>query len=404
MSKVKFKNLLNTFSVSKHAKMFAVVPFAILLIAVIIVIALGATGGSYSDAVGIGIDFEGGSVITVTLGEDALGEKYDENRERILKTIEGIKTEQGQSVTVSYVQQQEASNVANSSIAFRYKNISNNDDEISALNERIRDAVDALYPNMPGNVKYESIGATAAQDLLSKAGIALAVSVALILLYIIIRFTLMSGFAAIIALIHDVVIMFALTVICRVQINSSYVAAMITIIAYSINNTIIIFDRCREMLKPLKGEKNIDYKRIGDTAVRDTMTRSIYTTLTTMITVIFLAILGSESIREFCVPIILGLIAGLYSSVFLATPLWAAMSASFDKTKAKYAKRNDVTYEKNDEEEESVATVAVSNSDEETKSEVASENKAPKKAPANNKANNNTIHKYSKKNLNSKKK
>ncbi len=404
MSKVKFKNLLNTFSVSKHAKMFAVVPFAILLIAVIIVIALGATGGSYSDAVGIGIDFEGGSVITVTLGTDALGEKYAENRDRIVKTIEGIKTEQGQSVTVSYVQQQEASNVANSSIAFRYKNISNNDDEISALNERIRDAVDALYPDMPGNVKYESIGATAAQDLLSKAGIALAVSVALILLYIIIRFTLMSGFAAIIALIHDVVIMFALTVICRVQINSSYVAAMITIIAYSINNTIIIFDRCREMLKPLKGEKNIDYKRIGDTAVRDTMTRSIYTTLTTMITVIFLAILGSESIREFCVPIILGLIAGLYSSVFLATPLWAAMSASFDRTKAKYAKRNDVTYEKNDEEEESVATVAVSNSDEETKSEVASESKEPKKASANNKAKNNTIHKYSKKNLNSKKK
>jgi preprotein translocase SecF subunit len=106
----------------------------------------------------------------------------------------------------------------------------------------------------------------------------------------------MSGFAAVIALLHDVIVMFALTVICRVQINTAYVAAMITIIAYSINNTIIVFDRCREYLKPLKGQKNIDYTGIGDMAVRDTLTRSIYTTLTTMVTVVFLAILGGETI------------------------------------------------------------------------------------------------------------
>ena len=399
MNKTSFKNLLNTFSVSKYAKWFAIVPFVILLIAVIVIVALGAN----TDAVGIGIDFEGGSVITVTLGKDAI-DNYEENRDLIIETIEKF------GVTVSYVQQQEANTIERSSIAFRYKNISNNDDEISELNEQIRDAVDNLYPDRPNNVTYESIGATAAQDLLSKAGIALAVSVALILIYIIIRFTLMSGFAAIIALVHDVVIMFALTVICRVQINSSYVAAMITIIAYSINNTIIIFDRCRESLKPLKGEKNIDYKGIGDLAVRDTMTRSVYTTLTTMITVIFLAILGSESIREFCVPIILGLIAGLYSSVFLATPLWAAMSASFDKTKQKYANRNSVTYEKKEEAEDKETA------NEETVNETAPETQeAPEtetintsaaetaKKPASGKKSN-TIYKYSKKNIGSKKK
>lgn len=399
MNKTSFKNLLNTFSVSKYAKWFAIVPFVILLIAVIVIVALGAN----TDAVGIGIDFEGGSVITVTLGKDAI-DNYEENRDLIIETIEKF------GVTVSYVQQQEANTIERSSIAFRYKNISNNDDEISELNEKIRDAVDNLYPDRPNNVTYESIGATAAQDLLSKAGIALAVSVALILIYIIIRFTLMSGFAAIIALVHDVVIMFALTVICRVQINSSYVAAMITIIAYSINNTIIIFDRCRESLKPLKGEKNIDYKGIGDLAVRDTMTRSVYTTLTTMITVIFLAILGSESIREFCVPIILGLIAGLYSSVFLATPLWAAMSASFDRTKQKYANRNSVTFEKKEEAEDKETA------NEETVNETALETQeAPEaetintsaaetaKKPASGKKSN-TIYKYSKKNIGSKKK
>ena len=139
------------------------------------------------------------------------------------------------------------------------------------------------------------------------------------------------------ALIHDVIVMFALTVICRVQINSSFVAAMITIIAYSINNTIIIFDRCREYMKPLKGMKNIDYNALGDVSVRENMRRSVFTTATTMITVIFLAILGSDSIREFCVPIILGLLAGLFSSVFLATPMWAAFTRGWDKLKAKRA-------------------------------------------------------------------
>ena len=112
---------------------------------------------------------------------------------------------------------------------------------------------------------------------------------------------------------------------------------MITIIAYSINNTIIIFDRCREYMKPLKGMKNIDYNAIGDVSVRENMRRSVFTTATTMITVIFLAILGSDSIREFCVPIILGLFAGLFSSVCLATPMWAAFTRGWDKFKAKRA-------------------------------------------------------------------
>lgn len=349
-----FRNLCKNFSVNKWSKLFAVVPFVVLLIAVIVIVAIGAPSGNFTDAVGIGIDFEGGTILEVTLGKEAI-DNYEINRANITKTIEEITDDNGRSVVVSYSQLQRANTEAKTSISFRYKNVSDDDEEIKALNEKILSAVNALYPDKD-NVEYQSIGATAAQDLLSKAGIALAVSVVLILIYIIIRFTLMSGFAAIIALIHDVVIMFALTVICRVQINSSYVAAMITIIAYSINNTIIIFDRCRESLKPLKGQKNIDYAGIGDLAVRNTFTRSVYTTLTTMITVIFLAILGSDSIREFCVPIILGLIAGMYSSVCLATPLWAAMSASFDKTKAKYFKRNAVTYEKDEDEEEIVYT------------------------------------------------
>lgn len=392
----KFRDLCNDFRVSKYAKIFGIVPFIIVIIALIVVVAIGAPTGNFTDAVGIGIDFEGGTVLTVTLGQDAI-DNYETERAKITNRIQEF------GVTVSYSQLQEANTPERSAISFRYKNISNSDEEITSLNEQIRSAVDNLYPDKVNNVTYESIGATAAQDLLSKAGIALAVSVVLILIYIIIRFTLMSGFAAIIALIHDVVIMFALTVICRVQINSSYVAAMITIIAYSINNTIIIFDRCRESLKPLKGQKNIDYKGIGDMAVRNTFTRSVYTTFTTMITVIFLAILGSDSIREFCVPIILGLIAGMYSSVCLATPLWAAMSASFDKTKEKYAKRNSVTYDSDDDDEVDHEQVVITN-----KTNAANRSNADGFAgtskPVQKKQPSKPIYKYSKKNTTFKKK
>ncbi len=387
-SKGSFLKAFNNFKVSKWGFVSAIIPIAIILITVIMVVAIGVPSGSFTDAIGIGIDFEGGTVITVTLGQDAI-DNYDTHRIQITQKIE----EYG--VVVSYVQLQEASNVDKTSISFRYKNISNDDVQIAELNEQIRYAIDTeLYAEMPGNVTFESIGSTAAADLLSKAGIALAVSVVLILIYIMIRFTPMSAFAAIIALLHDVVIMFCLTVICRIQINSSYVAAMITIIAYSINNTIIIFDRCREHLKPLKGQRNIDYAAIGDQAVRETMTRSIYTTLTTMVTVIFLAILGSDSIREFCVPIILGLVAGVFSSVMLATPLWSALSKSWDKTKQKYAKDADI-YEKK-------AAEKKSDYDEEDHEYRPSAQKKAGQTAQKQKAN--AVYKYSKKNTSFKKK
>ncbi len=394
-----FRNLCNNYSVCKNAKYMAIVPFVIVLVAVIVIVALGATSGSYSDAVGIGIDFEGGTILTVTLGESILDDStYQSEGNAIKNVIEGVEID-GQRVVVSYMQRQEANDNSKTSIVFRYKNVFDDDASINKMNEAIRKAVDDhVDPNVSltdaNKITYESIGATAAADLLSKAGIALAVSIALILVYIMIRFTFTSAIAAVVALLHDVVIMFALTVICRVQINSSYVAAMITIVAYSINNTIVIFDRCRETIKALKGQKDIDYKGIGDMAVRSSLTRTVYSTLTTMVTIIFLAILGSDTIREFCVPIILGLLSGLFSATCLATPLWATLSISWDKTKAKYAKRNAVTYDKKDDSE---SEIIVGEDGEQTV-------KPQVKQAGQQKQKQNVVYKYSKKNTTFKKK
>ena len=392
---MKNNNFLSSISkmpIAKNWKYWIIAPVVIIVVALVLVIALGASQGSFTDAVGIGIDFEGGTLVTVTIGQDAI-DNFDDHANRIAEAIEkhGVK--------VSTPQLQKAENVNETAISFRYKNISKDDAEIAALNEEIREELNnGLYADIKDNVTYESNGATAAKDLLSKSGIALAVSLALILIYIMVRFTPASGIAAVIALIHDVVIMFALTIICRVQINQSFVAAVITIVAYSINNTIIVFDRCRENIKPLKGQKDIPYAEIGDQSVRENMRRSVYTTLTTLVTVAFLAIFGSNTIREFCVPIILGLVAGFYSSVLLATPIWTGLSKAFDKIEAK--RRGDRNFDRKVEEDDEEQTVYRG----EAIREYWGEEQVPAQPKAEKKPAQKPIHKYSKKNTTFKKK
>ena len=403
-----FLDKYSKLKVSKLTRITFVLPLVIVLIAVAVIIGLGETTGDYTSAVGIGIDFQGGTMLTVNgLDDDSeLQAKIDE----IESIIESIEDANGSRVSVSYIQR--LSGVDGISVSFRYQNASEDNDVITAHNEAIRtELMSYLYPDeetaADDAITFDQIGATAAQDLLSKAGIALAVSTVLILIYIVIRFTPTAAFAAVLALIHDVIIMFALTVICRVQINSSFVAAMITIIAYSINNTIIIFDRCREYLKPLKGMKNIDYDAVGDTSVRENMRRSVFTTATTMITVIFLAILGSASIREFCVPIILGLIAGLFSSVCLATPMWAAFSRSWDKLKAKRAATAayaGAAPSASDDDDDKEVIFKPDRKDDDDDEGFAPKASQPKSKSGGDKPKGKPIYKYSKKNTSFKKK
>jgi len=150
-----FRNLCANFSVNKHAKWFGMVPFAIIIIAVIIISAGGATSCSYTDAVGIGIDFEGGTLLTVTLGKDAI-DNYDKN----VKIVEDALREEG--VVISYVQQQRAENIDDSAITFRYKNISNNDTEVMELNKKIENKINSIYEHIEDNARAESVSPTAA--------------------------------------------------------------------------------------------------------------------------------------------------------------------------------------------------------------------------------------------------
>ncbi|MDE6200897.1 MAG: protein translocase subunit SecF [Clostridiales bacterium] len=168
----------------------------------------------------------------------------------------------------------------------------------------------------------DMVGATVSTELLFTAIIAVALALMFMLSYIGIRFQFSSGLACIIALFHDLIIMFAAMAIFHVEINSTFIAALITILGYSINNSIIIFDRVRENMRSIYA-KNMTPEAVANKSIKDTLLRSINTTITTLIMIAMVAIIGVSDIRIFAIPIIIGLLAGTYSSICIAPSLWA---------------------------------------------------------------------------------
>ncbi len=197
------------------------------------------------------------------------------------------------------------------------------DDQASRVRELLETQMTAKYPNFRF-VSIDHVSAVAGHDLLSNAVKALLIAFACMLIYIAIRFDFFSGVAALLALVHDVLIMCAFMVFFRsvYQVNSSFIAAILTIVGYSINNTIIIFDRIRENLKK-PGATQIPQMDIVETSVSSTLSRTINTSLTTLITLVALYIFGVEAIREFAFPLIVGMLAGSYSSMLLSGQIWA---------------------------------------------------------------------------------
>jgi len=153
-----------------------------------------------------------------------------------------------------------------------------------------------------------------------------------ILLYVTIRFEFVSGTVAVIALIHDVLILLGLYSLLQWSVDTNFIAAVLTVLGYSINNTIVIMDRIRENTRHARKES---YAQIAETSIWQTMNRSINTTITTLLTIGMVYILGVPSIKAFSLPIIIGIIVGFYSSVFVAGSLWSTWRDSAVKAKRK---------------------------------------------------------------------
>ncbi|MBQ8541208.1 MAG: protein translocase subunit SecF [Clostridia bacterium] len=170
-------------------------------------------------------------------------------------------------------------------------------------------------------ISIDKVSATTSARLISDTFFAVLLAIALMLVYIAIRFDFKSGVCAVIALAHDVTLMFGFYSIFQLTMNTSFVAAVLTIIGYSINSTIIVFDRVRENNRLLGKKATWDEK--ADNAITTSYTRTLYSSLTTLFTIGALFVLGVSSIQEFALPIIVGLVCGAYSSLFVAPTIWA---------------------------------------------------------------------------------
>ena len=170
-------------------------------------------------------------------------------------------------------------------------------------------------------LREEKVGATIGGELITNAVLALVISWALIILYVAYRFEWRFGVSAVLALIHDIIIVMAVFSFTQRQIDSSFIAALLTIVGYSINDTIVIFDRIRENLK-LHFRRGGDVNELVNRSIYQTLTRSLYTVFTVLFTTFALYWFGGETTKDFAFALLIGFAVGCYSSIFIASQLW----------------------------------------------------------------------------------
>ena len=267
------------------------------------------------DTLNYSLEFSGGTSTTVTFDKEyTLAEAESEIAPLIAEAAE---------VQVGTIQIQIVDNT--NQIIFK----------TSELDEAKRTAVanklEEKFGLSDDKIDSQNISSTISSEMQRDAIIAVIVASILMLIYIALRFSdVRFGAAAVIALIHDVMVVFMVYSVAYLSVGGTFIACMLTIVGYSINATIIIFDRIRENLKIMK----TDYDTIVDTSISQTLTRNIYSTLTTFSTILMLYILGVASLKEFTLTLIAGLLCGLYSSIFITGPLWLFMKKHIGKKKA----------------------------------------------------------------------
>ncbi len=192
---------------------------------------------------------------------------------------------------------------------------------LSVVNEAVRQAYSPL-------ISQDDVSPSIGNEMKTTALITSIIAALLMLVYITFRFEILFAVSAVACLIHDLLIVVAVYAFFRIPVNINFIAAILTVLGYSINATVVIFDRIRENAKTMKRETP---DAIADKSIWQTMTRSINTTITTLITIVLLLIMGVSSIKLFALPLLVGMIAGTYSSVFLAGPIWAFLKAKTSK-------------------------------------------------------------------------
>lgn len=282
--------------------------FAISL--VVIIIGLGAFA---INGLNLGIDFQGGTMVQYDLKE-----KFDSSD--IEELVSGFDLDE--EIISTGINE-----TADQEVIIRTK-VSLN----PALRQEIEVAIMSKYPNAVHR-ETAQYSASIGDEIKSRAVIAVLIAAVGMLIYITFRFELVYGITAIIALIHDVLILLAIYSVFRIPVSSAFIAAVLTVVGYSINDTIVVFDRIRENVK---FEKRPDYFEVANHSLQQTIVRSINTSLTTLFVIGSLYFLGVDAIKELALPLMAGVLAGTYSSIFIASPLWALWKTRKSKKQQHY--------------------------------------------------------------------
>ncbi len=250
-----------------------------------------------------GIDFTGGTTIQFDLDKTKFSADVEAKLRDIVKT-----TVKKNDITV---QQTGETGVS-------IKTVELTNEESDKLIEAVKKEFKLEQKHVLANDK---VSGSVSGRLIADSLKAIALAIALMLLYITWRFNFRSGTSAVLALAHDVIIMLGFYSVFQFTVSTSFIAAVLTIVGYSINATIIVFDRVRENARFAK--KNTTPFQIADDAITSSYYRALNSSITTLLTIGVLYVMGVDSIREFALPIIVGIVAGTYSSLFIAAPFWA---------------------------------------------------------------------------------
>ncbi len=289
------------FKIIEKTKLWFIIPACIITIGLLFFIIRGFN---------LDIEFAGGTMMQINIGQE-----FDARSdiEPIVREITGDTNPQVQKVSGAGGDQQ---------VSIKVKELSS--EQAVELYEAIAEKYGLDTETNANLVEQGSISPTISSEMKKTATTAITVAVILMLVYITIRFRdWRFGLSSIAALVHDVLIVLAMYAIFRIPINNNFIAAMLTIVGYSINDTIVIFDRVRENRRYYRSNQ---LNELGNVSVSQSIGRSVNTSITTIIMVLLLFLLGVQSVRWFAFPLMIGFIAGTYSSICIATPVWVLLN------------------------------------------------------------------------------
>ena len=268
-------------------------------------VSMAINSAAGNGALNLSMDFKGGTSTSVTFDEDMSIEQLDSDVKPIIRDITGDAEIQTQKV-------------AGSNQVYIKTRVLSVDER-----EQVSAALQDAYGLEEKDISFETISSTVSNEMRRDAVVAVIIAALCMLVYIWFRFKdIRFAGSAVLALLHDVLVVFACFALVRISVGNTFIACMLTIVGYSINATIVIFDRIRENLVLMK---KASLSEIVNASITQTLTRSIYTTFTTFVMILVLYILGVATIKEFALPLIVGVLAGGYSSVCITGSLWYVM-------------------------------------------------------------------------------